>query len=470
MPLKRRQFLSGSAGLTLAGYTGLAGLPFTLPATAAEVGGYRALVCLFLLGGLDCHDTILPFDQASYDEYAGIRSELLNQYGNIGGGSTRDRSRLLPLATSGDFGGREFALPEELAGIKGLYDAGNAAIVGNVGPLIVPVTRTEVLAETAPLPKRLFSHNDQQSTWASSAPEGAQFGWGGRFADAVLAAGGNSLQPEFSAVTTLADRLFVTGAQTVPYQVGVRGAARLQALEALQGARGTPEGEARYQLLREHYLAAGFSSSNLLSTDYQDSMAGALVTNELYDSALAAAPQLSTPFPQGNLGGQLGAVARSIAARQELGVTRQVFFVALGGFDTHSSQVLQLPALQREIDAAVVAFYAAMEELQIADQVTLFTASDFGRTLAVNGDGTDHGWAGHHFVVGQAVNGGAIYGSIPEATLGHSQDAGGGRLIPTHSVEQYAAPLGQWFGLNAAEVDAALPNLAGQGGSNLTFI
>ncbi len=473
MSTNRRQFLghiSALSAASLAGYGGLASLPFAAPSHAGTVGEYRALVCVFLLGGLDCHDTVLPFDSSSYAQYAGVRGELLNQYANQSGGSTRQRDRLLALNTRSDFGGRQFALPEEFAGIKGLYDAGNAAIVGNVGPLIQPVSRLQVLDESAPLPKRLFSHNDQQSTWVSSEPEGARFGWGGRFIDSVLDSGGNLSRPEFSALTTLSDNLFVTGQQAVPYQVGVNGAARLEALQALSGRRNSPAGEQRYQLLRDHFAAADLASSNLISADYARAMGSALATNELYDAALANTESLETPFPGGALGGQLRAVANTIAAREALGVERQIFFVALGGFDTHSNQALQLPALQRQIDESVVAFYAAMQQLQISDQVTLFTASDFGRTLAVNGDGTDHGWGGHHFVVGGSVAGGDIYGDIPPSVFGHSQDAGGGRLIPSLSVEQYAAPLGRWFGLSDMELADSLPNLPAFGGQDPGFI
>ncbi|MEO1323872.1 MAG: DUF1501 domain-containing protein, partial [Pseudomonadota bacterium] len=168
----------------------------------------------------------------------------------------------------------------------------------------------------------------------------------------------------------------------------------------------------------------------------------------------------NTAFPGNFLGQQLQAVANTIAIRNSLLVTRQVFFVAIGGFDTHSNQVNDLPGLQSEIDGGVVAFYQAMQELGLGSDVTLFTASDFGRTLAINGDGTDHGWGSHHFVIGDAVQGGQIYGDMPPYEIGHDQDAGNGRLIPTTSVEQFAEPLGRWFGLNNSEIAAALPNLS----------
>lgn len=467
----RRTFLTGASALSAATLTGLGTSLAAFQATAAETSGYKAIVCLFFLGGMDGHDTVLPYDQASYDSYAAIRAPLLGLYDNMQGGSTRARDRLLPLnpSNAASFGGRQFALPEELSGIKSLFDSGNAAIVGNVGPLIQPLTRTEFLNETAPQPKRLFSHNDQQSTWMSSQPEGAQFGWGGRFADAALGAGANAGSTDFTTITSLGNELFLTGAQARPYQIGLDGAPEIDALNFFAGNQGTPEGDAIYQKLRDHFEAMDFSSSNLIDRDIANSMRTALITNENFNQAFASIQPFATPFPGSFLGQQLQAVANTIAIRDALLVNRQVFFVAIGGFDTHSNQANDLPSLQQQIDASVVAFYQAMQEIGLGSDVTLFTASDFGRTLAINGDGTDHGWGSHHFVIGDAVQGGAIYGDMPPYELGHDQDAGSGRLIPTTSVEQFAEPLGRWFGLNDGEIAAALPNLSNFGNS-LAFV
>ena len=465
MKQTRRTFLTGASALSAATLTGLGSSLSAFQASAAETTGYKAIVCLFFLGGLDGHDTVLPYDQASYDRYATIRASLMDQYASMVGGSTRARDRLLPLAPSNaaDFGGRQFALPEELSGIKGLFDDGDAAIVGNVGPLIQPITREEFENESVPQPKRLFSHNDQQSTWMSSQPEGAQFGWGGRFADAALAAGANATNREFTTITSLGNELFLTGANALPYQIGLDGAPEVDALNFFADGRGTDAGDAIYQKLRDHFEAMDFQSSNLIDRDVSNAMRTALTTNETFNQAFETVQPFSTQFPGNFLGQQLQAVANTIAIRDALLVNRQVFFVAIGGFDTHSNQVNDLPELQREIDGGVVAFFQAMRELGLGSDVTLFTASDFGRTLAINGDGTDHGWGGHHFVVGEAVQGGRIYGDIPPYDFGHAQDAGSGRLIPTTSVEQFAEPLGRWFGLNDSEIAAALPNLSNFG-------
>ena len=456
----RRDFLRGStaAGLSAALIGG--GAP-VFEAKAANVSGYRALVCLFFLGGLDCHDTLLPYDQTSYDQYANLRASLLGFYGQAAGGSTRARDRLLRLdpANAADFGSREFALPPELAQIHSLFQSGDAAIVANVGPLLEPLTRAEWEAGTARTPAQLFSHNDQQSTWMSSSPEGAQFGWGGRFGDAVLASNANFL-PDFTAITSLGNELFLTGEVTRPYQIGLDGATEVALLDLFEASRGTADGEARYQILRDHLTAANFSSANLIERDIAAALSGSLELNESFNAARENLTPFSVAFPPTQLGGQLNAIAETISLRTEFGANRQIFFAAIGGFDTHSNQANDMPALQSEIDGAVAAFVAAMQEINTFNDVTLFTAADFGRTLAINGDGTDHGWGSHHFVVGGGVNGGVIYGDPPPPVFDHDFDSGGGRLIPATSVEQFAAPMGRWFGLTEGELAAALPNLA----------
>ena len=421
-------------------------------AHAADVSGYKALVCVFLLGGLDSYDMVLPYDQTSYDRLADIRASLFNDYAANPGGSSRDRSRLLPLNPDNQaaFGSREFALPEELSGLHALFEEGNAAIVGNVGPLLQPLTRAEWEAETSPVPKRLFSHNDQQSTWMASAPEGAQYGWGGLFADAALASGANT-NPDFTTITSLGNEVFLTGEQTRPYQIGLDGANEFDILQAL-------EGQEISDTLRQHLRSANLATSNLIKQDIANAFRNSVDLNETFNEALENLVPPTTEFPQNFLGLQLRAIANTIAVRDSLFARRQVFFAAIGGFDTHSAQARELPGLLREIDESVTAFYRAMQELGLGQDVTIFTASEFGRTLAINGDGTDHGWGGHQFVVGNAVAGKQIYGDIPPYDFDHDYDAGGGRLIPSTSVEQFAEPLGRWFGLTPSELAVALPN------------
>lgn len=457
MTFNRRLFLKGAGALGLS-TVGTSLTNFT--ATAADTTGYKALVCVFLLGGMDGYDTLLPLDDENYDSLADIRSALFNQYAALPGGSSREQNRILELApdNSGGFGTRRFGLPEQLPGIKSLFDDGNAAIVANVGPLIEPVDRDGFNQRTAILPQRLFSHNDQQSTWQSSQPEGAQLGWGGQFGDAVFNSGGAS-NPDFITLTSLGNEVFLTGQRVRPFNLGISGPVEVAALEFFEDRAGNGMDEQAAALLRSHFRQMEFNRSNLFETDMATSMRGAIDINDSFNAAREMGTPLSTQFPGSFLGSQLRAVAETISIRSTLLVNRQVFFVGIGGFDTHDNQVQDLPGLHTEIDQAVSAFFGAMQELGTADEVTLFTASDFGRTLAINGDGTDHGWGNNHFVVGGAVNGNQIYGTPPPYAFGHAQDAGSGRAIPTIAVDEYAAALGRWFGLTETELQQALPSL-----------
>jgi len=453
----RRKFLKLSAAtpVALAGGSMLGSLA-GMNAQAMDTGGYRALVCVFLFGGMDCHDTVLPYDQVSYNQYASIRSSLLQSYASLPGGSSRTRQALLPLdPASANFGGRQFALPPQMSALHSLFGDGKAAIVGNVGPLLEPTNRISLQNGSAAVPKRLFSHNDQQSTWMSFAPEGSQLGWGGRFGDAAANASAN-INKSFSQISVAGNTVFLSGEQVGPYQIGVDGVQSIFLIE--RSGNGVPV--ALDPILRDHFSAAGANRSNLFERDFINLSQTSFAANDLLDAALRTAPDFATAFPASALGGQLSAVARTIAVREVLGASRQIFFIGLGGFDTHSAQATTLPALHQDISDSIAAFYTATRELGVENDVTTFTAADFGRTLTVNGDGTDHGWGGHHFVVGGAVKGGDIYGDIPVPQLGHSQDWGNGRLIPNIAVEQLAAPLGTWYGLSPAELKQALPGLA----------
>ena len=433
--MKRRAFLKKSSVLAL-GSALSGGITMVSAPQKAHAEDYKALVCVFLLGGMDNHDTVIPYDTSSYEQWASVRSSLLAQYGG-----KRDRTNLLPLQ------GEQFALPPELTGLHGLIQSGNGAVIGNVGPLIQPATRAEFEAGSLIFPPMLFSHNDQQAVWMSSSPEGAQFGWGGFFADALLA--GNT-GAEFTGITTGDNELFLTGSTAQPYQIDSGGAARIFKLDEF-------EGDLRARL-RSHFRAEQYTRQNVIGQDLANAMAASVDSNEKFDASVQGATALSTNFPSGGISARLRSVAQAISARQSLGVSRQIFIVGMGGYDTHSARATSLPGLHTSLDGGIVAFQQAMQELGLANQVTLFTASDFGRTLAINGDGTDHGWGAHHFVVGGAVNGNQIIGDIPPPTFEHSQDAGGGRLIPTISVEQYAGALGQWLGLTSEQIQNALPN------------
>jgi uncharacterized protein (DUF1501 family) len=429
-------------------------LPFN--ALAASTSGYKALVCVFLFGGMDNHDTVLPYDDASYNQYTTIRRTLMNEYNSLAGGSSRTRARLLALnpSNAADFGGRQFALPEALGPIQQLFASGQAAIVGNVGPLIAPLNRAQWRSGSGRAPERLFSHNDQQSTWMAAAPEGARFGWGGRLADMAIASRANT-NASFTAVSVSGNTVYLTGQEASAFSLGLNGPVQIRAINR----PGLYNSSALPGQISSLVQDAPNARTNLFERDVATIHRRSIALNRDLEVALSSQPPFSTTFPTTGLAQQMQIVARMIAARSTLGVARQIFFVSTGGYDTHSSQAPTLTGLHATLAGAMRAFYDATVELGVQNDVTAFTASDFGRTLAVNGDGTDHGWGAHHFVIGGAVNGNRIVGAMPPPVVNHDQDSGSGRLIPTVAVEQFAASLAAWFGLTASEIQAALPNI-----------
>lgn len=441
MGFSRRNFLkySGVLGAGLGMQSAFPNLAMAQSMSNQSGEDYKALVCVFLLGGMDCHDTLIPYEQALYNQWASIRNPMLGGYS-----TARTRANLLPLT------GSQYALPPEMAGLHQLYSQGKAGVVSNVGPLLNHLTRAQFEAETAKLPSRLFSHNDQQSTWAGGAPEGTTQGWGGAFTDAMVKKGYNS-SPEFSAITSGGLPLMVTGEHTAPFNVSDGGASRIYAMEE------EFDDLSLRNSVNNYFKGQTQQANSMIKQDVRQRFADAINSNEKYNAYIGDVTPLTTQFPVGQLGPQLKAVTQSIQIRNQLGAGRQMFLVSMGGFDTHDRQAKNLPKLQKDLDAGILAFTQAMEELGISDKVTLFTASDFGRSLVVNGDGTDHGWGGHHFVVGGAVQGGKVWGTPPPPSLNHDWDAGNGRLIPQFAVEQMASPMGRWFGLSDTELDMALP-------------
>ena len=458
--INRRRFLQSSSAMGFAAGTGLLAAMGSSSAFAADTSGYKALVCVFFKGGLDSMDLVLPKDAASHDALADIRPGIFGAYGVGSGASSRDRANILKLnpTNSGDFGGREFGFAPEMSGLRGLFEAGNAAIIGNVGPLIEPTTRTTMDNFSAQIPDRLFSHNDQQSTWMSFGTEGTQSGWGGRFMEAALKSDGVS-NPTFSAISTSGNDVFLSGDGVRQFSApsNPESADILRQKWRLGSGRNS---DAARAVLRDHLASIGVTSQNLYGKDLIGVNSRAIENVETYKAAIENGTAVATAFPESKLGTQLKTVANTMAVRNALNVRRQIFFVSIGGFDTHDNQKNSMPNLQAEISTSITAFQAAMTELGLSDNVTLFTGSDFGRTAIDNGDGTDHGWGAHHLVVGGAVQGKKIYGAIPEYDLGaQAYTESRGRLIPSVSVEQYAATLGGWFGLDQGELNTALPNL-----------
>jgi uncharacterized protein (DUF1501 family) len=470
----RRAFLRRSAQLGLAGTA----LPFALnmaamgEAAAFTANDYKALVCVFLYGGNDYANTVVTYDDDSYNRYSTIRG---GGGGQTAGGIALAKSALaatLLNPTTALPGGRQYALHPAMGGLTNLFNTGKAAVQLNVGPLIVPLTRAQYNGSNRtlyPLPPKLFSHNDQQSVWQSSSPEGSTVGWGGNIGDLALSSNSNSL---FTCISVTGNAVFLSGDSALQYQVSTSGAVPINGVKNNVYGSATVRG-ALTQLIQQ-------PSGQVLENEYNRVTTRA-VSSEAQITAGLAGVTLATAFPTNNsLASQLQTVARLIGARNALGTKRQVFLVSLGGFDLHDNLISQQPTLMQRVSDAMTAFYNATVELGVADKVTAFTASDFGRTLSSNGDGSDHGWGSHHFVVGGAVKGQAFYGKAPPVSITNTAapedqwHVGQGRLLPSTSVDQYAATLAQWFGVNESELPGILPNIGRFGGvdypTNLGFL
>ncbi len=470
--ISRRHVL---AGLGTAGFASsmstMSGLGFN-NAWAADTGGYKAMVCIFLKGGMDGADTVLPYDQTSYDQLRTVRAGLFNSYNSNSAASTRNRANMLQMSldNASEFQGRQFALPQELAPLHSMFEGGDLAVVGNVGPLIEPTTRAQMDNNTAILPKRLFSHNDQQSTWMSFGVEGVSRGWGGRFMDQVVASAPNQNRV-FSAISATGNDVFLAGEDVNQFKVS-SGGIKQPSLYTNRGVLGFNEGDdAARDKIRAFLAKRDFQSRSLFEQDIANSTAKAVDNTEQFAAAQENATPFSTQFPGTRLAGQMRSIAETIKIRQFLDVSRQMFYCSTGGYDTHSNQANSIAGRHTELAGAIAAFREAMIEIGEWDNVVVFTASDFGRTVIDNGNGTDHGWGGHHFVAGGQVQGRRLYGEVPFADVeSNSYTRSRGRLIPTVSVEQYAATMGSWFGLNSAELRTALPNLNNFNTADLGFM
>jgi uncharacterized protein (DUF1501 family) len=446
--MTRRRFLRAAAagGLLYAfGRT-----PGTVVAHAAGIGGlsdYKALVCIFLYGGNDSWSMLVPRSTAEYSAYAASRRNLAIA-----------REALLPVAPAS---GGDFGMHPSMSGLAGLFESGRCAAVANVGPLIQPLTREQYVARSGLIPPQLFSHNDQQTQWHTLRGRmTSRTGWAGRVADTL--AGQLSGQQLPTNVSLSGTTVFQAGTTAVPYVMGEGGPQAFKAFggTSLQAARRA----AFDRLLAEEH-------ASLYEREFADVHQRAVNQAGVVSAALASAPALTTPFPgNSSLAAQLKTVARMIAVRQQLGMSRQIFFVATGGFDTHSGQLEDQPGLLGNLSASLAAFYSATVELGVAGQVTAFTQSDFGRSLTSNGNGSDHAWGGVQLVVGGSVSGREIYGEYPELQIGGERDIGGGRLIPAVSSDQYVATLAGWFGVEDAQIPAIAPAIGNFSVRNLGFM
>lgn len=453
----RRAFLKRSSMLAVAG----AAAPWALnlaamsEAAAATATDYKALVCVFLYGGNDYGNTLVPCDAARYAAYQGMRPTLAYTQAQLAGTVLSPNVALA--------GGLQYALAPELLPLKPIFDSGKLGVMLNVGTLVQPTTKAQYTAGNVPLPPRLFSHNDQQSVWQASSPEGATSGWGGRMGDLFESGNGNAV---FTCVNVSGNAVYLSGRTATQYQVATTGPV------ALNGVAKPLFGSAACSTALQGLVTA--SRTNLFENEYSRISARSLSAGGTLSAALAAGPAITTPFPAAGtnpLADQLKLVARMISTADAVGAKRQVFFVSMGGFDNHDGLATIHPGLLASVAQALSAFYAATQELGVDRQVTTFTASDFGRTLTAN-DGSDHGWGSMHFMLGGAVNGGRYYGTPPVVANDGPDDVGQGRLLPSTSVDQYAATMGKWLGIGDTDLLTVLPNLANWDASqrNLGFV
>lgn len=457
--LHRRAFLRRSGALGLMG----AAAPWAATlATLAEAAGaattandYKALVCVFLSGGNDHGNLLIPCDPGASSEAA---DEAYQAYAQARTSLALPRSSLASTVLeplSGVPAGRHVAFPPQWAPLKSLFDAGRLAVLANIGPLQRPTTLADY-QRNIDLPPRLFSHNDQQAVWQSYQPEGGTVGWGGRVGDLLLSS--NGTKASFTCINVAGNAVYLAGQSVIPCAVAPGGP------EALLAANGTLFGSSRASEVFRALVTRQDHPVPMART-HAGAMVRAMAAQQDLASALASAPaSLAAHFTTAvggvprRLAQQLLAVARCIGARQALGLKRQVFFVSLGGFDLHDRMLIDHPGLLSQVADALVSFDAAMGELGLREQVTTFTASDFGRTLTSNGDGSDHGWGSHQLVMGAAVAGRRIYGELPAPGLAGTH-VGQGRLLPTLSVDQLAASLARWMGVGASDLTLVAPRI-----------
>lgn len=508
----RRVFLRHASAMSvLAG----AGAPLALnllaagSAAAQSASDYRAVVCLFLFGGNDAFNMVLPTDTASWQAYTATRNQAPDPIALLAPGTAANTGAapgtparlggVLPIAPL-NAQGRTFALHPLMGTIQQMFDVDRRlAIVSNVGPLLRPTTKVQYGQAAHPKPPRLFSHNDQQSTWQALAPEGATRGWGGRMGDALASLNTRTV---FTSVSAAGNAVWLSGQDVRQYQVSGNGAIRLGANTNGQVYGSTAVATALENIARAsrggHVFEADVAAVASRSIDAELTLRNALrpASDAAFGTAPASGnynpnndPKLLYPNPLtgGNsfnaVAQQLQVVARMIDAGLSgaTGVRRQVFFVSLGGFDTHDLQNRNHADLMARVAHALRYFDTALGALNARNLVTTFTASDFGRTFTSNGDGTDHGWGAHHFVMGGAVRGGDLYGRFPALATknannnnfdGSADQLGNGSLLPEVSVDQLGATLGSWFGLSGTQLADVFPNLANfdAGRRNLGFM
>ncbi|MEJ1964001.1 MAG: DUF1501 domain-containing protein [Gammaproteobacteria bacterium] len=456
-PLSRRALLRLGLGTVVSCVSAPLAQACTVRDPATSLDDYKALVCVLLGGGNDGHNWIVPTTEAGYRVYSRHRTRLALAPGS-----------LLPLNGTAPGTGHSYGMNASCPELQGLFNSGAAAFLCNVGPLVQPTTKAQAVAASAPLPTQLFSHLDQTTQWfTGDARSLHRYGWGGRIAD-MLIARGHAANLAYS-ISVGGGNYWQEGRASVPYSLGL-GGAPINAAIANRSFRNGARSRATQALIDQ-----AAADPNLLVREYASILTSAASRASCVDTALSRSGSPAPRFPgpvdgDSKLGEQLKMVARMIEARAQIGDSRQMFFVQIGGFDTHNDEIATQATLLGFVSRYLKAFWDVIGELGVQKNVTVFTVSDFGRTLTTNGDGADHGWGNHQLVLGGSVKGGRFYGTMPNLTVGGPDDMGQGRLIPTTSVEQSAATLARWFGVGEADLVALLPTLPNFSTSNLGFM
>ncbi|MEO8154289.1 MAG: DUF1501 domain-containing protein [Rhizobacter sp.] len=500
----RRLFLRHAGAMSTLGAAAPLAINLSALGTAAaqSAADYKALVCIFLFGGNDSMNMVLPTDTASWANYTTVRNQAPDSIallapgivplGTAPAGSPGRLGGVLPINPA-HAQGRTFALHPVMGTLQNMFDTDKRlAILPNVGPLIMPTNKVQYGTASFPKPVNLYSHNDQQNTWQSFKPEGSTQGWGGLMGDLLASQNGRQV---FTAISTSGNAVWLSGQTVRQYQVGATGAIRM----GTSGTGNTVYGNADVGLAMRnivrgtrgtHPFERDLADINVRSIDAEETLRSALKdpTNALFGTpGVTPDPKLQYDNPltgaksTNSLAQQLQTVARMIDASAATGISakRQVFFVSIGGFDTHDAQNRGHADLYARLAHAMRYFDNTLAAMGALNKVTTFTASDFGRTFTSNGDGTDHGWGAHHFVMGGAVKGGDLYGAFPvlgaknanNNNFDSSDDQlGNGALLPTTSVDQLGATLAKWFGVSDTDALSVFPHLSAFTQKDLGFM
>jgi uncharacterized protein (DUF1501 family) len=459
MNAARRRFLAQCGALgTLAAVSTYDSFGLVNALAQSSGNGYKALVCVFLFGGNDSNNTVVPYDNADYAGYLAVRGAQAS------GGIALDQSSLLQVNPPST-GGLVYGLHPRLVELQALFNAGKMAVLTNVGPLLAPLTKAEYLANSAPIPSNLFSHADQQTQWQTGGSDSiSRTGWGGRLADQIASLNSSTSTPLLMSVA--GSTVYGVGNTTSPLALPTSGSF------GLAGFSNSAASKARLAAVNQ---ILALDRANTLVASAENINTVAINSSATINPIISAtSTTVGTAFSglTTSIASQLKQVARLIEARSTLQQQRQVFFVSLGGFDTHNTELSTQDSLFAQLSPALNAFYNATVALGVSSQVTTFTHSDFARTYKpASGGGTDHAWGGHHFIIGDAVKGGDFYGTMPSLTLGGPDDVTAqGRWIPSTAVDQYGSTLANWFGVTSADLASVFPNIGRYATSDLGFM